>query len=399
MMESFKILGSRFTIILFSLIFLSPSFSIAKTIKYEKVKLEIAQTEIPYEELLDVGIMLFDPNIPVKEDPMIFAEIRKAEARYMPYHLKKTLESMGHWGGVWVLPEQSKAIDLIIVGRIEKSDGLDVELKIGVWDIAGKQWINKTYESNIAKSSYSKRRDLSQDPYQNIFNKIANELLEIKKSKTRDELIQLSRMGEIRFASELIPVYDDYISKSKNNIYSLDRLPSEEDAIMQRILEVQEREFLLLDTLNEYYGQLYENLSQPYEDWRKLSREDMITYEELQRSARTRKILGVVALAGALATDGDSRASSTMRQMAVYGGIEAMRSGFATASEAKIYQESLKESGADLDAQAQPLVIELEGQTIRLTGTAEEKFQEWRRLLEEIYIDETGFIIPQVETQ
>ncbi|GIS40456.1 MAG: hypothetical protein Ct9H90mP13_03020 [Pseudomonadota bacterium] len=61
---------------------------------------------------------------------------------------------------------------------------------------------------------------------------------------------------------------------------------------MQRILEVQEREFLLLDTLNEYYGQLYENLSQPYEDWRKLSREDMITYEELQRSARTRKILG-----------------------------------------------------------------------------------------------------------
>jgi hypothetical protein len=398
-MESFKILGSRFTIILFSLIFLSPSFSIAKTIKYEKVKLEIAQTEIPYEELLDVGIMLFDPNIPVKEDPMIFAEIRKAEARYMPYHLKKTLESMGHWGGVWVLPEQSKAIDLIIVGRIEKSDGLDVKLKIGVWDIAGKQWINKTYESNIAKSSYSKRRDLSQDPYQNIFNKIANELLEIKKSKTRDELIQLSRMGEIRFASELIPVYDDYISKSKNNIYSLDRLPSEEDAIMQRILEVQEREFLLLDTLNEYYGQLYENLSQPYEDWRKLSREDMITYEELQRSARTRKILGVVALAGALATDGDSRASSTMRQMAVYGGIEAMRSGFATASEAKIYQESLKESGADFDAQAQPLVIELEGQTIRLTGTAEEKFQEWRRLLEEIYIDETGFIIPQVETQ
>ena len=83
----------------------------------------------------------------------------------------------------------------------------------------------------------------------------------------------------------------------------------------------------------------------------------MITYEELQRSARTRKILGAVALAGALATDGDSRASSTMRQMAIYGGIEGLRSGFATASEAKIYQESLKESGADFDAQAKPLVI------------------------------------------
>ena len=371
----------------------------AKTIKYEKVQLDIAQTEIPFEELLDIGIMLFDPNVPEKENPMIFPEIRKAEARYMPYHLKKTLESTGHWGGVWVLPERSKAIDLIVVGRIEKSDGLDVELKIAVWDIVGTQWVNKTYKSNIAKSSYSKRRDITQDPYQNIFNKIANDLLQIKQSKARDELIRLSQTGEIRFASELIPVYDDYISKNKKNVYSLERLPSEDDEIMQRILEVQEREFLLLDTLNEYYGQLYENLSQPYEDWRRLSREDMITYEELQRSARTRKILGAVALAGALATDGDSRASSTARQMAIYGGMEAMRSGFSKSSEAKIYQESLKESGADFDAQAQPLVIELEGQTIRLSGSAEEKFQEWRRLLKEIYIDETGFTIPQAQTE
>ncbi len=388
------------TLFAFTLLFFSGIYHAeAKTIKYEKVQLDIAQTEIPFEELLDIGIMLFDPNVPEKEDPMIFPEIRKAEARYMPYHLKKTLESTGHWGGVWVLPERSKAIDLIVVGRIEKSDGLDVELKIGVWDIVGAQWVNKTYKSNIAKSSYSKRRDLTQDPYQNIFNKIANDLLQIKQAKNREDLIRLSQTGEIRFASELIPVYDEYISKSKKNIYSLERLPSEDDEIMQRILEVQEREFLLLDTLNEYYGQLYENLSQPYEDWRKLSREDMITYEELQRSARTRKILGAVALAGALATDGDSRASSTMRQMAIYGGIEGLRSGFATASEAKIYQESLKESGADFDAQVQPFVIELEGQTIRLTGTAEEKFQEWRRLLKEIYIDETGFTIPQAETE
>ena len=371
----------------------------AKTIKYEKVQLDIAQTEIPFEELLDIGIMLFDPNVPEKENPMIFPEIRKAEARYMPYHLKKTLESTGHWGGVWVLPERSKAIDLIVVGRIEKSDGLDVELKIGVWDIVGTQWVNKTYKSNIAKSSYSKRRDITEDPYQNIFNKIANDLLQIKQSKARDELIRLSQTGEIRFASELIPVYDDYISKNKKNVYSLERLPSEDDEIMQRILEVQEREFLLLDTLNEYYGQLYENLSQPYEDWRRLSREDMITYDELQRSARTRKILGAVALAGALATDGDSRASSTARQMAIYGGMEAMRSGFSKSSEAKIYQESLKESGADFDAQAQPLVIELEGQTIRLSGSAEEKFQEWRRLLKEICIDETGFTIPQAQAE
>jgi hypothetical protein len=384
---------------IFCIVFSLSPISYAKKIEYEKVKLEIAQVEIPFEQLLDIGIMLFDPNLPEKDDPMIFPEIRKAEASYIPYHLKKTLENTGHWGGVWLLPEQSKAIDLIIVGRIEKSDGLNAELRIGVWDIAGNEWINKVFESNIARSSYSKRRDLAQDPYQNIFNKIANEILEIKKSKSIDELSKLSQIGDLRFASELVPVYEDYLSQKKKGIYKLERLPSKEDEIIKRILEVQEREFLLLDTLNEYYGQLYENLSVPYENWRKLSREDMITYEELQRSARTRKILGAVAMAGALATDGDSRASSTMRQMAIYGGMEGLKSGFATASEAKKYKERMIESGVEFNNIAEPLTIELEGQAIRLSGSAEEQFMEWRILLEQIYIDETGFRIPDAETE
>ena len=71
------------TLLAFILLFFSGIYHAeAKTIKYEKVQLDIAQTEIPFEELLDIGIMLFDPNVPEKEDPMIFPEIRKAEARY-----------------------------------------------------------------------------------------------------------------------------------------------------------------------------------------------------------------------------------------------------------------------------------------------------------------------------
>ena len=366
----------------------------AKTIQYEKVGLDRAQIELPSEELLDIGILLFDPNIPEEEDDFIFPEIRKAEARYMPFHLKKTLQDTGFWGGVWVLPEISEAIDLIVTGRIEVSDGLDVSIRVGVWDITGKEWANKVYSSSIAQSSYSKRRDLTQDPYQNVYNKIANDLVKIKQQFETEELERISEIGDIRFAAELIPnVYNEYLVKDKKNIYQAQRLPDDGDAIMQRVYNIQEREFLLLDTLNEYYAQLYENISQPYEDWRKLSREDMITYQELKKSARTRQLLGAAALLGAIASDGDSRASSTMRQMAIYGGMEAMRSGFGKASEAKIYKESMKELGTAFDSQAEPLIIELEGQTIRLTGNAQEKFLEWRKLLKQIYVDETGFQI------
>jgi len=372
----------------------------AKTIQYEKVGLDRAQIELPSEELLDIGILLFDPNIPEEEDDFIFPEIRKAEARYMPFHLKKTLQDTGFWGGVWVLPEISEAIDLIVTGRIEVSDGLDVSIRVGVWDITGKEWANKVYSSSIAQSSYSKRRDLTQDPYQNVYNKIANDLVKIKQQFETEELERISEIGDIRFAAELIPnVYNEYLVKDKKNIYQAQRLPDDGDAIMQRVYNIQEREFLLLDTLNEYYAQLYENISQPYEDWRKLSREDMITYQELKKSARTRQLLGAAALLGAIASDGDSRASSTMRQMAIYGGMEAMRSGFGKASEAKIYKESMKELGTAFDSQAEPLIIELEGQTIRLTGNAQEKFLEWRKLLKQIYVDETGFQILDYSVQ
>ena len=38
--------------------------------------------------------------------------------------------------------------------------------------------------------------------------------------------------------------------------------------------------------------------------------------------------------------------------------------------------------------------LEVEGQTRRLTGTAEEKYIEWRRLLREIFAEETGLSEP-----
>lgn len=372
----------------------------AKTIQYEKISLERAQIEIPEEELLDIGILLFDPNIPDEDKELIFPEIRKAEARYIPYHLKKTLQDTAFWGGVWILPEKSEAIDLIISGRIEVSNGLDVSIRIGAWDITGKEWVNKVYSSTIAQSSYSKRRDLTQDPYQNIYNKIANDLVQIKQDLKQQELQRINEIGDIRFAAELIPgVYKDYLTKNKKNIYEAVRLPDNEDSMMQRVYNIQEREFLLLDTLNEYYAQLYENISQPYENWRKLSREDMITYEELKKSARTRKMLGAAALIGAIVSDGDSQASKSMQQMAIYGGMEAMKSGFSKTSEAKIYKESMKELGTAFDTEAEPLIIELEGQTIRLTGSAQEKFLEWRKLLKQIYTDETGFLISTPSVQ
>jgi len=39
-------------------------------------------------------------------------------------------------------------------------------------------------------------------------------------------------------------------------------------------------------------------------------------------------------------------------------------------------------------------VVEVEGRTLKLTGTAEEQYREWRRLLATIYAEETGGVTP-----
>ena len=378
------------------LLLVTVSCTSSKTIQYENVPIQRAQIELTEEQLLDVGILIFDPNLPEEDQEFIFPEIRKAEARYIPYHLKATLEDTGFWGGVWVLPEKSEAMDLIVGGRIEVSNGLKVAVRIGVWDITGREWMNKVYETTVSRSAYSQQRDYSQDPYQSFYNKIANDLLNIRNSLSSPELRRISEIGDLRFAAELVPgVYSDYLMQDEKDIFSAKRLPSENDEMMGRIQNVKEREFVLVDTLNEYYAKLYQDISVPYENWRKLSREEMLTYEDLKRSALKRQLLGAAAILGAIAYEGNSQTSSYAKQAALYGGIEVIKSGFGMSAEAKVHKESLKELGTSFDTQAKPLIIEIEGQTLRLTGTAQEKFLEWRKLLKQIYTEETGFKISE----
>jgi len=75
---------------------------------------------------------------------------------------------------------------------------------------------------------------------------------------------------------------------------------------------------------------------------------------------------------------------------AVLGGIGAIKSGLDRRKEAEIHAESLRELSQSLGAEITPYVLDIEGKTIELTGTANDQYQQWRRILKEIYIEETG---------
>ena len=154
----------------------------------------------------------------------------------------------------------------------------------------------------------------------------------------------------------------------------------------------------MVDTLNEHYANFYYGIAIPYRNWRKVSRQESIAYRQVKRSARMQTLVGVVVLAGSLAVDANNSSSSRQRRvnrnlqyMGVSEGLNRIIGGIQRGGEADSHLAAIAELSESFGAQAAPMVVNVEGQERRLTGTAEAQYEGWRRLLKEIYQAETGF--------
>ena len=74
----------------------------------------------------------------------------------------------------------------------------------------------------------------------------------------------------------------------------------------------------------------------------------------------------------------------------VLGGAYAVKTGFDKDSETEIHREAIEELGDSFRSEAQPLVVEVDGEVHELSGSAEAQYRQWRQLLQAIYATETG---------
>ena len=79
-----------------------------------------------------------------------------------------------------------------------------------------------------------------------------------------------------------------------------------------------------------------------------------------------------------------------MRNAGTMGGIAAVLSGIKKYADARTHADALKELTLSFQSEVAPQVVEVEGHTLRLTGTAEDQYREWRKLLKQLYLEETG---------
>lgn len=376
--------------------------SVNEVVVAEETKLLVAESPVDEALLLDIGIVEFNPGIPDNNDPeksRVFEEIRNAETRFLAYHLKSTLQGTGHWGAVRVIPSREAFTDVVISGVIEKSDGEFIALNISVDDAAGRHWFSKSYATQTGMTSYSERRDRRRDPYQKVFNDIANDLQSYVSGLPARQLKQTRQISELQFFADMSPLaYGQHLASDDDGIVMINRLPAESDPAVVRLRQIRERDRLVVDTLNEHYANFYYGIAIPYRSWRKNARQESINFREVKRSARLQALVGVVVLAGSLAIDTNSSSSSRTRRvnrglqnMGIYEGFNRVIGGLRRNSEADIHLDSIAELSESFGAEAAPMVVSVEGQERRLTGTAQVQYESWRKLLREIYQAETGF--------
>jgi hypothetical protein len=368
-----------------------------------------AATEIPAEQLLDVGVHIFNPGIPkaVEEDPdladktRIYPDIRKAEARYFAMQLRDTLEGTGHWGTARVVPATVVSFDVTVDGRIIESSGVQLKVAVTVTDATGRVWIdNKEYEGRADTRAYKDGYTAGRDAFENVYVAIADDLLAARNSRPAAQLANIRRVSELRFAADFAPVaFSEYLAKdAKTGQYRVLRLPADDDLLLQRVRQIRERDYGMIDTVSENYAAFSERLEEPYTGWRRYTYDEIVAEEKLKSQARNRMLLGAAAVAAAIfvpdSCSGDTcqRATDMARYGAVAGGVAAVVSGYRKREESKIHVESLKEISNSFQSETAPLVVDVEGRTLRLTGTAEEQYAEWRRLLHDLYREETGLV-------
>jgi hypothetical protein len=371
------------------------------------VDLVAAPQIIPEAQLLDVGVAVFDPGVPEGEidkellEELIrdgtFVHIRRAEAVYMSVLLRDTLQDSGHWGAVWVTPSQTTAADLNVRAEILHSDGDLLHLGVEAVDATGRVWLNQDYEMSTAAGSFNRQRYPELDPYQDLFNRIANDLAAVRGGLSAAESQGIRTVASLRYAAELSPqAFDGYVAEDKRGAYQLNRLPAEGDPMFERTQRVRQRERLFIETLDQHYAQFFNEAMPSYDGWREYAREEAIQIRELTRSARWRTGIGIATILTSVVygsnSNNDSFSDRVIRDALMYVGMDMLRTSAVRRQEKRLHTEALEELSTSFEDDVQPLVVEIQGTQHRLTGTADVQYQEWRDLLRELFISETGFV-------
>ena len=205
------------------------------------------------------------------------------------------------------------------------------------------------------------------EPFQDLYNQINNDLVAVRAQLSDQNLRDIALVSQMAYAADLSPDSFAHTLKADANGYiSLVSLPANNDPMMARVQDMRVRHHLFIDTVDEYYQALYEDMQPSYVIWRRYS------YDQIaQDEAATREAYDI------------SRYSSSSGYLTLIQRYDRFRWS-------KIYEVEFSELATGFNREIAPAILELNKQVHGLSGTMEEQYIQWRRILRQLFTLETG---------
>jgi len=333
--------------------------------------------ETPHEyQLLDIAVNVFEVELHASESEQfgewIFSEIRENEAHYLPYLMKETLLRSNQWGAVRVLPENDPSVDLQVKAKVKASNGKRILVHIEAIDSTGRVWLDQEYLDLASEDDFPDRVRITPgqpfdpeefvEPFQDIYNAISNSLVKFRSALTEQELVALKRVSEMIYARDLAPEsFDDNLRQDSSNLLTVVSLPAKDDPMLKRVEDMQTRHHLFIDTVDEYYRSLYEQMRPSYAVWRKYS------FDQINE---------------------DTKAAKEQYDFQNYG----QSGSYLTLTQrydryrwSKIFELEYREISAGFNNEVGPAILELNKSVHGLSGTTEEQYIQWKRILRQLF--------------
>ena len=364
-----------------------------KRVAIEQVD-EAQEKLIEEKHILDVGVILFDPGVvDLNSNDADYSSVRQSEAVWFTSQLKQTLDKSNAWGLVRALPRNNLGLDVYVNGTLIESNGEVIRLLVSAQDSTGRVWFSKEYDQRASAYAYNPEVNLPGDPFQATFNEIANDMFNFRANLSNAELLNIRSVSKVLFARDFVPdAFNEFVVVDEAGQLSLARIPADNDPMIQRVERIRSRNDLFLDVVQDYYRTFNNKMNAPYQEWRKLSYKEVLYARQLKEQGRKEKIAGLVAIAGgiAAATSSNSRTGRVAGQVGILAGARIFGNSFLKTEEALGHSSTLRELGASLESELEPSIVDLQDRSVTLSGTVDDQYQEWRRILGEMFRLEEG---------
>jgi hypothetical protein len=171
----------------------------------------------------------------------------------------------------------------------------------------------------------------------------------------------------LRYAVQLAPsAFEGYLKSLPDGTFSVNRLPAENDPMLERLGRIRGVEYLITDAVDTKFQELHAEIASTYELWRRYRRE--FAQYQIDEAKRLQSV----------------------EIDAPKGSFEAIKASYDNYKWTRIAEQEQESWAVGFDNEVGPTIDDMEDRVAELEGWVDQQYAEWSTLLGQLFELETG---------